>query len=166
MRLLMRRRFVRKTERVLEMGSLEDALKKAGLSSNEAEEEKKNDSRKPAEAKQHSERRPDRRPDRKPEDKAPSEPVEPRPCGKCGTEFTPKLAKHKLCPKCADEEFSKSKERAGSGEGKPGERTDKPGDKPRGDRPPREKREPRPDRPPRPESAPREGRPEGERRPR
>lgn len=76
------------------MASLEDAMKKAGLSTGAEEAEKE----KPADAP-------------KPVAKAP-EPVEERPCTKCGTVFLPKLAKHKLCPKCADEHFTAAKEAA------------------------------------------------------
>jgi CRISPR type III-A-associated protein Csm2 len=109
------------------MASLEDALKKAGLSSAEAAEPEK-----PAAAATPA-----------PVSKTP-EVVEERPCTKCGTVFLPKLGKHKLCPKCAEEHFTAAK----------AEKTDKPkaaGEKPAGPRPERR------DRPPRREG----GRPEG-----
>src|SRR5436190_18274176 len=82
------------------MGSFQDAMKKAGLSSAEAEAAAEN-SEKPAEKQEsRAEGRPEG--DRKPRGpKPPPAKLEEKPCAKCGTTFLPKHAKHRLCPKCA-----------------------------------------------------------------
>ena len=87
------------------MASLEDALKKAGLAAETAAAET-SEPKKPADAAEvHAG---GSKSATSSTNQAP-EVVEERPCTKCGTVFLPKLAKHRLCPKCAEEHFTAAK---------------------------------------------------------
>jgi len=164
------------------MGSLEDAMKKAGLASastDDAADSTAAAKESPKEA-NGGEKRPPREP-RPP--KADAEPLVEKPCAKCSTPFMPKHSKHRLCPKCAEEAFNASKEKsAEKGASSAGEKSgDRPaGERPAGDRAPRPPRDkaavagsgaganagPRPerrDRPARPPRQERTDRPQGDR---
>jgi CRISPR/Cas system CSM-associated protein Csm2 small subunit/ribosomal protein S27AE len=147
------------------MGSFQEAMKKAGIASEAelaaaetetpaagAESGAENGERKP---------RPERppRPDRPPRASEP-EKLEEKPCAKCGSVFMPKHSKHRLCPKCAEEHFTASKEKEKTRTERPAEggesggvrRLDVAGEAKPADaapRPPAPKRD-RPPRPPRP----------------
>jgi CRISPR type III-A-associated protein Csm2 len=117
------------------MGSLEDAMKKAGLSATQEEQEQQQEGEAPSREKNHA----------RPEAPAPSAPEE-KPCAKCGTMFMPKHAKHRLCPKCAEEQFAVKP----TGEGaRPAPKAESGGDKRIAPKPERRERPPSP-RPPRP----------------
>jgi CRISPR type III-A-associated protein Csm2 len=140
------------------MGSFQDAMKKAGIASDAVELPAAAPETPAAngEARADSgERKP--RGERPPRNDKPAEKVEDKPCAKCGTVFSPKHAKHRLCPKCAEEHFTAPKEK-----------TERPagaaGDAPAAAegaaaKPPAPKRD-RPPRPPRPASEVREARQE------
>jgi CRISPR/Cas system CSM-associated protein Csm2 small subunit/predicted nucleic acid-binding Zn-ribbon protein len=139
------------------MGSFQEAMKKAGIASDAeiAAAEPETSTASAEGGAENGERKP--RPERPPRAERPPRPSEPekiedKPCAKCGTVFTPKHSKHRLCPKCAEEHFTASKEkektkaeRPESGEVKPGEA--KPAEA--SSRPPAPRRD-RPARPPRP----------------
>jgi CRISPR type III-A-associated protein Csm2 len=121
-------------------------MKKAGLSSAATSEPEK-----PAEAPADQKREsgwmsaaPAAKPASNPASMAP-EVVEERPCTKCGTVFLPKLAKHRLCPKCAEEHFTAAKAEKPAGAARPeGEKPARAaGEKPAGPRPERRERTPR-----------------------
>jgi CRISPR type III-A-associated protein Csm2 len=162
------------------MGSFQDAMKKAGLSSDEAETPETKPETLAANAEagvEGGESRPriermsrgerPSRPSERPSEKIP-EKIEDKPCAKCGTVFTPKHSKHRLCPKCAEEHFTAAKEKEKAKADRPAEtgesigrpRLDGAGESKVAEGSPRllaPKRE-RPPRPPRPPHAIREPR--------
>ncbi|GEM_PF-3064817 len=160
------------------MGSFQDAMKKAGLSSGDPEApetsapdsaageaaggESRGAGEGGGERKPHRDRPPRQdRPPRPPREGAgdkPAEKLEDKACAKCGTMFSPKHSKHRLCPKCADEHFTAAKEKSAADTAKPAEGSAPVARPPKRDRPPRQDRPPRPERPPQGEPhAPREG---------
>jgi CRISPR/Cas system CSM-associated protein Csm2 small subunit/predicted nucleic acid-binding Zn-ribbon protein len=131
------------------MGSFQDAMKKAGIASDAeiAAAEPESSAASTESGAEGGERKP--RPERPPRAERPPrsaepEKVEDKPCAKCGTVFSPKHSKHRLCPKCAEEHFTASKEKektkaerpAEGGESKPAEAAPRPA-APRRDRPAR-----------------------------
>lgn len=106
------------------MGSMEDALRKAGLATAGGSSA------------------------------APSEPLPEKPCARCGKNFQPARPQHRMCDECAAALRAERAAGGGTRpEGAPGERPRREPRPPREDRGPREHAAPREERGPRPERA-------------
>ena len=128
------------------MGSLKDAMVSAGLASTEESEEKPREkaAQAPAPAtalanETHEESGSSAQAGASPAPApAASAPPAEKACAKCGTMFTPKHVKHRLCPKCAEAEF------AGKPKTAPSEATGAPAPVAAAPKPERRERPPRP----------------------